>query len=98
MSYPITTGQGAAVLGVTEPQLSETVRRGKVRPAPWIVAGRRLWFAEHLIQAATALGILTPKLQAAIDKAAPLGGEALARYAPQAEVLVQEEKEAARAS
>jgi len=81
VKYPIPTGRAAQLLGVIEPQLSETVRRGKVRPAPWIVAGRRLWFAEHLIQAAKALGVLTPDLRAAIERTAPLGGKALKRFA-----------------
>ncbi len=71
MTYALTTGQAAQVLGSTEPQLSETVRRGKVRPEPTIIAGRRLWFAEQLIQAAEALGVLDDTLRARIEKAVP---------------------------
>lgn len=61
---PVTTGAGAHLLGTTEPRLAETVRRGHVSPPPPILAGRRLWSAEHLRQAAEALGLLTPDLQA----------------------------------
>lgn len=56
MQYPASTGQVARHLGVTEPQLSETVRRGRVSPPP-VVAGRRLWGQHHVAQAATALGL-----------------------------------------
>jgi len=74
MRFPLTTGPAAQLLGVTEPELSETVRRGKVRPEPIIIAGRRLWFAEHLIQAAEALGVLDNELRARIQHAAPNQG------------------------
>ncbi len=61
MTFPdrrwLSTGQGARILGTTEPRLSETVRRGKVHPPPEVVAGRRLWSLEQLYQAAEALGI-----------------------------------------
>lgn len=63
MKYPISTGQAADLLGTTEPRLAETVRRGKVTPEPAIFAGRRLWHAEHLIQAAEALSVLTDDLR-----------------------------------
>lgn len=69
--HAVTTGKAAQLLGVTEPELSETVRRGKVRPPPQILAGRRLWCAEHLIQAAQALDILDRPLRDAIEAAAP---------------------------
>lgn len=59
---PLTTGAAAALLGVTEPRLAETVRRGKVSPPPPILAGRRLWSANHLLQAAAALGVETSDL------------------------------------
>ena len=68
MKYPISTGQAAELLGTTEPQLAETVRRGRVRPAPPIFAGRRLWGPEHLIQAARALGVLTDELRAKLSQ------------------------------
>lgn len=63
---PLTTGAAADLLGTTEPKLSETVRRGHVSPPPPILAGRRLWSAEHLLQAADVLGVLTDQLRAQI--------------------------------
>lgn len=65
---PLTTGTAAELIGTTEPRLSETVRRGHVTPPPPILAGRRLWGPEHLIQAAEALGLLTDDLRAAISQ------------------------------
>lgn len=60
---PLTTGAAALLLGTTEPRLAETVRRGHVTPPPPILAGRRLWTAEQLLQAADALGLLTDELR-----------------------------------
>ena len=57
MMHPISTGQAARLLRTTEPRLSDLVRRGKVRPAPRVVAGRRAWDEAHVRQAARALGI-----------------------------------------
>jgi hypothetical protein len=62
LEFPLSTGQVAAVLGITEPRLSEAVRRGRVSPGPQICAGRRLWFSEHLIRAAESLGLLDDDL------------------------------------
>lgn len=56
MNYPITTGELARLLQTTEPQLGETVRRGRVVPAPAVVSGRRRWTREQALQAAEALG------------------------------------------
>ena len=58
MTYPLSTGEAARLLHSTEPQMAELVRRGKIRPEPRVVAGRRLWERSHLIQAARALGVL----------------------------------------
>lgn len=69
MEHPFSTGQAAQLLGVTEPQLAETVRRGKVTPQPPILAGRRLWSPEHIRQAAEALGVLTDELDASLLQA-----------------------------
>lgn len=55
VNYPMTTGDAAKMLGTTEPQLAETVRRGHVDPPPPILAGRRLWAAQHIAQARAAL-------------------------------------------
>lgn len=57
MRFPCSTGELAQFLGVTEPQLSEAVRRGRIKPAPRVVAGRRLWTREQTRQAACALGV-----------------------------------------
>ena len=70
MEFPISTGHAAQLLGTTEPQLAETVRRGKVRPEPPVFAGRRLWGLDHLRQAADALGIPTEDLRAKLEKEA----------------------------
>ena len=67
MPFPLSTGQAAELLEVTEPQLAETVRRGRVRPPPPVLAGRRLWEPEHLLQAAEALGVLTDELRIALE-------------------------------
>ena len=58
MELPLSTGDAARLLGVTEPQLAEAVRRGKVNPAPRVLAGRRLWDRHHLVQAAESLKLL----------------------------------------
>ena len=65
LSFPLTTGAAAILLGTTEPHLSETVRRGRVTPPP-ILAGRRLWSRELLMQAAETLGLLTDELRAVL--------------------------------
>lgn len=57
------TGQVARLLKTTEPRLAETVRRGRVTPAPTIFAGRRCWETEHIRQAARYLGVLTEELE-----------------------------------
>jgi len=67
MKYPISTGQAARVLNTTEPRLAEQVRRGKIQPEPEVIAGRRLWHREHLLEAAEHLGILTDELRARIE-------------------------------
>jgi hypothetical protein len=55
-----TTGQVAALLAVTEPQLNDLIRRGKINPAPSVVAGRRAWLRQHVAQAADLLGATFP--------------------------------------
>ena len=57
MDLPITTGEAARLLETLEVRLNDLVRRGKVRPAPRVVAGRRAWEEMHVRQAARALGI-----------------------------------------
>ena len=63
MQFPMFTGASARFLKTTEPKLSETVRRGKVHPRPRILAGRRLWERDQLLQAAEHLGLLTDELR-----------------------------------
>ena len=70
IKFPVSTGLGAEILGTIEPALAETVRRGKVRPEPPILAGRRLWSRTHLLQAAEALGVLTDELRAKLGEEA----------------------------
>ena len=69
MKLPASTGQSADRLGVIEPRLNDLVRRGKIVPEPPILAGRRLWALEHLLQAAEALGVLTDDLRAELEAA-----------------------------
>lgn len=57
-----TTGHVASLLGVTEPRLSELVRRGHVNPPPIILAGRRLWNTEQLLQAAAMLKVMSAEI------------------------------------
>jgi hypothetical protein len=61
------TGAVADLLGVPEPRLADTVRRGHVDPAPTVVAGRRLWRHEQVLKAAAALGALTDAVRRRID-------------------------------
>ena len=64
---PLTTGAVARLLHTTEPRVAETVRRGRIYPAPVIVAGRRLWSNDQVMQAAEALGLPRPTLRPATD-------------------------------
>ena len=66
MHYPLSSGQSARLLNTTEPHLNELIRKGRIRPEPAIAAGRRQWRAEHLLQAAELLGVLTDELRQAI--------------------------------
>lgn len=68
MNDRIPTGSAAELLGTTEPRLNDLVRRGKVTPAPPILAGRRLWSATHLLQAAVHLDVLTDELRAELEQ------------------------------
>lgn len=68
LNFPLATGQAARLLDLTEPQLAETVRRGKVDPPPPVRAGRRMWTRDNILQAAAALGILTDELRAKLGE------------------------------
>jgi hypothetical protein len=72
---PQPTGAVAELLGVTEPRLAETVRRGHVAPPPTVIAGRRLWTREQVLQAAAALGEVTAQLRQRIDAMFGVVGE-----------------------
>ena len=70
MQFPTSTGQAAQFLGTTEPRLAETVRRGRIKPAPPIIAGRRLWTLDQLLKAAEVLGLASQDLVARLHAAA----------------------------
>lgn len=72
MQFPISTGQAARLLGTTEPRLSETVRRGRVMPAPVVLAGRRLWSLDQFRQAARALRIPEDEFDRLLEPRLPL--------------------------
>jgi hypothetical protein len=62
------TGQVAALLGLTEPRLNDLLRRGKILGAPPCVAGRRIWSERHITAAAAALGIATATVEAELER------------------------------
>lgn len=68
MRFPAYTGQVAQFLDVTEPRLNEAIRRQRINPPPPVVSGRRSWNREHVIQAATALGVLTDELRERLSR------------------------------
>jgi hypothetical protein len=65
---PLSTGQVAATLGITEPRLNDLLRRGKIPGAPPCVAGRRLWSEPHIAAAALALGVAPDQALATVDR------------------------------
>jgi hypothetical protein len=67
------TGGVAALLHSTEPKLAELVRRGKISPAPRVVAGRRLWERDHVVQAAVCLGLDADLVVRRLDGELPCG-------------------------
>jgi hypothetical protein len=67
--FPLATGTVARLIRTTEPRLSETVRRDRVHPEPVIVAGRRLWTYEQVLQAAEVLGVLNSECRVRIEQA-----------------------------
>jgi hypothetical protein len=58
------TGAVVRLLGTTEARLQELIRRGRIQPPPPISAGRRQWYAAHVVQAAKVLGVVSPDLEA----------------------------------
>ena len=64
MKFPLSTGHAARLLDVSEPRLNALVRQGKVVPTPEVVAGRRLWHLEHVLQAADLLSVHGGQLHA----------------------------------
>lgn len=73
MSPALSTGQVAALLAVPEPKLNDLIRRGKINPAPSVSAGRRVWLAQHVRQAADVLGLSSDVLEVAPAVAADVG-------------------------
>ena len=63
MQFPQSTGQVAESLGVPEPRINDLIRRHKIAPPP-VTFGRRQWRADHVIEVAEVLGLLTPELAA----------------------------------
>lgn len=76
MLSQLSTGQVAQFLNTSEPRLNELIRRRKVDPAPPVVVGRRQWHHDHIAQAAEALGVLTPDLNAQLAADAVLAPQA----------------------
>ena len=66
-SSPLTTGAVARLLKSTEPRVAETVRRGRIKPEPTIVAGRRIWSIDQVLQAAEALGVDPDEVRERLD-------------------------------
>lgn len=67
MEFPLFTGAAARFLRTSEPRLAELVRRGRIRPAPPIVGGRRLWGADHVYEAARNLGLLSLEVRQILE-------------------------------
>lgn len=66
MPFPLSSGQAAQLLGVTEPRLNTLVRKHRLASIPLVSAGRRLWLEPHLVDAACVLGIDGPEVRARI--------------------------------
>lgn len=60
MTKYLSTGATARLLGTTEPQLNSLIRRGKVKPEPELIAGRRAWCTAHIQCAARLLDAPLP--------------------------------------
>ena len=54
IEWPLSTGQAAQFIGVTEVTLSNQIRLGKARPP--MICGRRAWYPEHVLGIAKILG------------------------------------------
>ena len=67
-TFPVPTGRAASLLSTSEARLSDSIRRGRLNPAPPILAGRRLWYPAHLRQAAVVLEVMTPALDAILSQ------------------------------
>jgi hypothetical protein len=70
--FPITSGEAARLLQVTEPRLNRLIRDGKLDPPPRRVGDRRQWDRPHVLQAAELLGLDVAVVGMTIDR----GGEA----------------------
>lgn len=60
MSFPITTGAVAKLLGIPEPKLNDQIRRGRLAAPKQTASGRRLWSREEVVAAASALNVALP--------------------------------------
>jgi hypothetical protein len=68
MIYPISTGQAARILGVTEPFLNRWIRKSRFQQIPEIVTGRRQWRHSHVLRAAEELGLLSDDVEQRINE------------------------------
>ena len=75
MKFPASTGQVAVALNVSEPKLNHLLRRGRIRPVPRVVAGRRLWGPEEIAQAAEHFRIPRDQPEERLRALAAVGGE-----------------------
>lgn len=70
LALPCTTATARDILGLAKDKiLNELVRSGRLRPAPPVVSGRRLWSTVHLLEAARVLDRLTPELEGLLRRA-----------------------------
>lgn len=65
----LSTGAVARLIDVPEARIQQVIRRGRVCPAPAVAAGRRLWTADQVRQAATHLNALSPEIEGEIASA-----------------------------
>jgi len=61
ISFPISTGEAAAVIGCDSYKLGILIRSNRV--APGFSLGRRAWSADDILRAARCLGLDTPELR-----------------------------------
>jgi hypothetical protein len=68
MNSLLSTGQCARLLNISEPTLSEAVRRGRLQSRIPVVAGRRLWDRDAVLEAARLFGCSPAKIEATLGR------------------------------